>query len=110
MKSPVLHKEGKHYIFSDLEFWAEEGTICIMDRQNGEITAATTRDFAKRAEAINVEAKRVTIPDEKRALQECVLSMYAVWKEAKTQGDPTDPQVLRQKVKERKRAILVTAW
>jgi hypothetical protein len=105
-KPPVLRKEGQHYKFDDLEFWAEDGVICIVDARNGDINAVTCKEFVERAEVINREAKRATYASDQRRLNDCVLNMYEVWKEAKQQGDPTDPAVMRQRLKDRKRAIL----
>lgn len=103
---PVCTKEGKHYQFDDIEFWAEDGIICIIDTRNGDTNAVTCKEFVKRASVINDEAARAANSSERRRLQDCVLNMHAAWKEAKTQGDPSDPEVLKRRLKERRRAIL----
>lgn len=108
--TPTIIKEGKHYTFDDLEYWAEDGVICIVDTRDGEYKAVTCLDFAKRAEAINEEARRATLPSDRLRLQNCVLDMHEAWKEAKSHGDPGDPEVVKQRIRERRRAIMVTGW
>lgn len=97
-------REGKHHRFKDLEFWAEEGVILIEDQLNGDVTAATCKDFVTRAKCIYDEIPRMKYADERKELQDGVINMHAVWKEAKEQGDPMDPEVARKKYLERKRA------
>ncbi len=108
LKFPVLNKEGKHYIFDDLEFWAENGLIYIEDKRKDEFNVVTCRDFVYRAKAINDEIKRSIYTSDTRHLQDCVLKMHEVWKEAKSQGDPTDVEIAKKKYKERRRAIMTT--
>lgn len=106
--SPVLAKVGRRYSFDDIEFWAEEGTICIEHKDSGDCTVVYRQDFAKRAQCLNFEAKHPqTTPSDRVRLQNAVIDMHEAWTEAKNQGDPTDREVMRQKLRERKRAILV---
>lgn len=95
-------KEGKHYAFDDIEFWACDGVICIVDTRNGDINAVTCKEFALRARDINDEARKATYAYDKRRLQNLVISMHEVWKEAKEQGDPADPAVIKQRLRDRK--------
>lgn len=108
MNSPILRKEGKHHKFMDLEFWAEDGLIFIEDRRDGDFKVITCKEFAHRADAINEEAKREYYADDRHRLNDCVLAMHEVWKEAKTQGDVTDVKIAMKKHKERRRATIVT--
>ncbi len=108
MKSPVLRKEGRHYSFMDLEFWAEDGLIFIEDRRDGDFKVITCKEFVNRAKAINEEAKREFYPDDRAKLNNCVMAMHEVWKEAKSQGDAMDVNIAMKKHKERRRASIIT--
>ena len=68
----------------------------------------TCRDFALRAKALNEEAKRSFYPSDVHQIQDCVLMMHAAFKEAKTQGDPSDLEIARKKYKERRKVSMVT--
>jgi len=109
-RSPCLTKEGKHYRFRDLEMWAEEGIVVIENQKDGNIDTVFRRDIALRAAALNLEAKRAYWQEQRDELNEAVIKMHEVWKDAKQQGDPQDPEVIRQKVRERRRAVLITGW
>jgi hypothetical protein len=113
VQSPVLPKIGQRYKFKNLQFWAEEGVICIEDQEDGELTAVMCKEFAYRARAINEEAKITEDRDIRKMLFDGVLDMYEAFKDAKRQGDPSDPEVIRHRVRERRRAMLLTsakAW
>lgn len=105
-----LGKEGKHYTHDGLEFWAEDGVIFIEDRRNGDFNAVSCRDFVKRAAAIHLEAKRAKYPSDRDNLNDWVCKMHDCWKEAKSQGDPADIGVAKQKYKERRKATILTGW
>jgi hypothetical protein len=108
MAGQLLRREGKHYKHDDLEFWPEDGLIYIEDRRNGDYNVVSCNDFAQRARAINGEAKRAKYPSDRDNLNDWVLKMHECWKEAKTQGDPMDPEIAKQRYKERRKASLVT--
>lgn len=103
-----MPKEGKHYRFDELEFWAEDGLIFIQDHRDGSVKADTRADFVKRARAVNNEAereyKRGKYPDEHKRLVDCVINMRDAWNEAKDQGDPADPEIAIQKYREYRRS------
>lgn len=104
-----LRKEGKHYQFDDLEWWAEDGLIFIEDRRDGTFKIDTCDDFKQRALAVNQAAKREyergKYPDEHKRLTDCVCNMRDAWKEAVDQGNPADPVVAAQKYRERRRSL-----
>ncbi len=105
----LRRKEGKHYKMDNLEFWAEEGVICCVDDRTGMYNAITCPDFAARALTLHIEAKRMDKwSDTRKNLFDCVMKMRDAWKEAKEQGDMTDLEVMKTRLKERKRAIMVT--
>jgi hypothetical protein len=107
-RTPLLHQEGKHHRHEDLEFWAEEGIVCIIDHRNGDVNAVTCNDFKLRAACLNRAAKRATTTEEANDLYDWTLKMYEVWQNAKDQGDPSDPEVMKQKLRQRRRAVMVT--
>lgn len=106
-----MTKEGKHYRFEDVEFWAEDGLIFIEDHKDGEFKIDTCRDFAMRAHAINEAARREyqrgKYPSEHKRLVDCVCNMRDCFKEAREQGDPMDPRVVAQQYRERRKATLI---
>jgi hypothetical protein len=110
MSSTLLRKEGKHHTFDDLEFWAEDGIVCIVDTRDGSCNAVTRKDFVKRASAIYDESQRSKYASDKKKLQDLIISMHEVWKEANTQGDPADVNVVKHRLKESRKAILVTGF
>jgi hypothetical protein len=108
MGAHLLRHEGKHYKHEDMEFWAEDGLIYIEDRREGDFNVVTCYDFAIRAKALNREAKRAKYQVDRDNLNEWVLKMHEAWKEAKSQGDPMDIEVAKQKYRERRKAVMVT--
>ncbi len=108
MDTHYIRPVGRRYSFLDLDFWAEDGVIFIEDKRDGDFNAVTCKDFVQRAKALNEEAKRSLLPSDVQALQDCVLMMYECWKEAKSQGDPSDVEIAKRKYRERKRTAIVT--
>ncbi len=74
------------------------------------MNAVTCRNFAKRAEVINDEAKRTSYASDRRRLQDCVMSMHEVWKEAKAQGDPSDPEIIKKRLRENRRVLITKGY
>jgi hypothetical protein len=108
----TLRKEGRHRSFDNLEFWPEDGLVYMEDKNDGTFNVVTCRDFALRARCINEEAKRAKYPSDRDRLNDLVLNMFEVWKEAVDQGDPSDPKIALQKYKERRKTVLLsnTGW
>ena len=106
-----MPREGKHFRFDDIEFWAEDGLVFIVDHRDGSCKLDYLSDFKKRAFALNEEAKRLykegKYPDEHKKMTDCVCSMRDCYTEAKDQGDPGDPKILAQKLKERRRTMML---
>ena len=95
---------GKCYTYRGLKFYAQNGFVCLHDESTGEFYVLTRREFLDRAAALGEEAKRLRTmmaenPDRKWMaqdrldLQDGVDLMIAAAKEAKEQGDRTDPKV-----------------
>jgi hypothetical protein len=114
MPAHILGQVGKRYNHDGLEFWAEDGLIFWEDQNTGEFCVVTPSDFKQRAIALWLEAKRADQGghiDQRDNLNDWVVKMHAAWKDAKDQGDPTDPKVALQKLKARRKASLITgAW
>lgn len=98
-KGPV----GRRYRFRDMEFWAENGMVMLEDRNTGEFIAVTRRDMILRAMAFNDEINKIPWGDEREEMHSIVQSLADVIREAKHQGDPSDPKVVEDRVKEIKR-------
>jgi hypothetical protein len=107
-RSPLLHKESVHMVFRGEEFWAEDGCIFIENRSTGDCKTILPRDFALRAAALNAEAKRCFWQDQRDSLNDAVIKMREVYFAAKEQGDCGDAEVVRRKVRERRRATIIT--
>jgi len=112
----VTIKEGPRYAFDDLIFYALGGCICIEDNRDGSANFVVPDEFRQRAVQLNREAKRMyTMPDPWRrrmadrhaALTRAIGCMADCYRDAKDQGDPTDPNVLKQLRRERKQAALI---
>ncbi len=95
--------ESKRYKFRGLLFWASNGLIRIEDQLTGEFNSITRKEALLRAKAINEEISNVVYGDEREELHRAVENLIEVVKEAKAQGDPTNPEVLRAAGKEIKR-------
>lgn len=108
MSAHILNKQSTRYRNEDLEYWAEDGLIYMEDHRCGDFNVITCADFAARARAINLEAKRAKYQVDRDNWNSWVLNMHECWKEAKAQGDPGDPVVMKQRYKERRKAIMVT--
>lgn len=105
----LLRKEGPHYRHDNLEFWSEDGLVVWEDQNTGEFGVVTCADFKARAWALYKESQRpgLLASDEEHLKNWCT-KMALCHDDAKTQGDPTDPAVLRQRVRERRKVSLVT--
>ena len=95
---------GKCYTYRGLKFYAQNGFVCLHDEDTGEFFGLTRREFLERAQALGLEAKRLRtmavenpdnkwMPQDRTDLQDGVEMMIAAAKEAKEQGDRTDPTV-----------------
>lgn len=100
-------KPGPKYKFKDQRFWAEGGLVCIEDQRNGEYKVITRAEAAARAIAFNAELQNYSYPSERDELCRCVCNLCEAVKEAKRQGDPTDPEVRRSRIKDAKKASIL---
>jgi hypothetical protein len=82
------------------DFFAENGLIHVIDKDTGHYSCVSVGEFLRRARAFNKAAwrgrhdKRWT--DERDELSRMVQDMIVCCEQAKRQGDPFDPTVMRQ--------------
>jgi hypothetical protein len=116
-------KEGRHYKFRMLEFWAHHGRVQVIDYRIDppEHKSEALRDFLLRAQGLILERERVRFAprssagsssnlvaaEEVAELQRCIEGMVACAREAKAQGDPHDPGVQQFVRNHVKRSILL---
>lgn len=100
-------KQGPRYKFRRQEFWAEGGVVCIEDQDTGNFKAITRAEAAARAICFNGELPYMDFPSEKYELSQCVVNLCEAIKEAKRQGDPTDPEVRKQLVKDKRKVSVL---
>ena len=95
---------GKCYTYRGLKFYAQNGFVCLHDEETGEYFVLTRREFLERAAALSQEVKQLRdmmaanpskkwLVHDRMDLQAGVDMMLAVAREAKEQGDRTDPEV-----------------
>ena len=96
---------GKCYTFRGLKFYAQNGFICLHDEDSGEFFVLTRREFLQRAQALSDEAARmrhvaaenpskaISLSADRSKLIQAIEHMIACTRDAKEQGDRTDPQV-----------------
>ena len=113
----MAKKEGKHYRFQRLEFYADQGMITLIDLDKAADSSVTPDEaiqrlrpgqFLKRVIAVRMGTKD-TYPDEAMQSNKLLEDATAACKLAKSQGDPLDPEVQDHMVKHTKRnRILVS--
>jgi hypothetical protein len=88
------------------EFFAENGLIHVIDRDDGRYSCVSVVDFLHRARAFNKEAARMARKkmwaDERDELSRMVQDMIVCCDQARRQGDPFDPQTMRRMVAHRR--------
>jgi hypothetical protein len=95
---------GKCYTYRGLKFYAQNGFVSLHDEETGEFFVLTRREFLERAAALSQEVTQLrqmmTVNPSKKwlasdrvDLQNGVDMMIAAAREAKEQGDRTDPEV-----------------
>lgn len=98
-------KTGKCYTYRGLKFYAQNGFVCLHDESTGEFFVLTRREFLSRAQALSDEARRMRemgamnpskaawLSEDRMDLLQAIENMIACTREAKDQGDRTDPEV-----------------
>lgn len=84
------------------EFFAENGLIHVIDKDTGAYSAVSVVEFLHRARQFNAEARRMAAKkmwaDERDELTRMVQDMIVCCEQARKQGDPFNPKVMRQMV------------
>lgn len=80
-----------------LVFWAEEGMICILDERYPpedprHLTVLSRRQWLKHLQALSAQIKREEYADERESLLQLIENGVACAREAKRQGDLSDPK------------------
>lgn len=104
--------ESKHYRFQGLEFYAQRGMVTIIDLERAGDSRATAHDALKRISAAELIKRAIAVrmqtndkyPSMVRAANKFMDEAVAVAKIAKRQGDPTDPAVLADVARHRRRS------
>ena len=98
-------KKGRVYRFRNLLFWAQGGCICLEDTatSEGSFNVIKRTEFAARVIAIqkSVEAGHFNYASEREQAINFVINGCASIKEGRHQGDPFDPKVLSQQLRDR---------
>jgi hypothetical protein len=110
----MANKEGKHFHYMDLEFWAQNGMVTVLDSKRAAdgrdaadcIFHVSPGEFIKRAIAVRMSTGD-QYPDERRRASRFMEEAVIVAKEAKKQGDPSDERVLDHVLKHNKRAQII---
>lgn len=94
----IQQKEGRRYRFRDQEFYAYNGRIAIENQVTGEYKTISRVEFVARAVGFNEVLKRDALlyPDERAEMARLVTSMCECNREARAQGDPDAPGVMKQ--------------
>jgi len=91
------------YVYKNTRFWPESGMIWIEDTNTGEAQAITRKQALLRAKSINDMINFYPHASERDEQHKLVSDLIECVRKAKEQGDPTDPEVIKQKVAEAKR-------
>jgi hypothetical protein len=105
--SKLNFKKGPRYKFRDQHFWAEGGMICIENQNNGDFKVITRMEAAARAITLNDELPHMAYADERDELCKCVVELCEAIKEGKRQGDPMNPEVRKQRIRDSRKVSLL---
>ena len=134
----IYGKSGSHYRYEPtdkrgkgaLEFWAENGMICLIDERapSGDadhFTVLTVREFLMNVRAINFEIERCAnsagrasmaagggspggaAAEEREALHKLVADAIECAKQARNQGDPVNPRHAADMMMARRKSMLL---
>lgn len=101
----IKTKTGTCFTYRGLKFYAENGFVSLHDEATGEYFVLTRKEFLLRAQALSEEADKLRklaaenpaqaawYSEDRVDLIQAVENMIACTREAKEQGDRTDPEV-----------------
>lgn len=113
----MAKKEGKHYRFQRLEFYADQGMITLIDLDKAADSSVTPDEaiqrlrpgqFIKRVIAVRMGSKDM-YPDEAIRANKLLEEATAACKLAKSQGDPLDPEVQDHMLKHNKSSRILVS-
>jgi len=82
-------RKGKVYKYKDLEFWAADGVVCIINTKDedpeGNMETASPIEFVKRAFAVHFKWQENKFPDERSETEKLLEDAIACAKEAHKQ-------------------------
>jgi hypothetical protein len=103
-------KDGQHYYYRKLEFWAENGLINIVDERfppedDRSFVVRTRVDFLQKLAAFSTELKKCNFKyaDERNEHITFLENGTACAREAKKQGCPDDPEAMADMLRHRRR-------
>lgn len=103
-------REGKHYNFRKLEFWAERGMVNIIDYRYEQdddkfFSVIVVRDFLIRLNHLGEELKQHQhqYADERNEYLNFMEDGCKCAREAKAQGRPDDPKAVAQILRQRRK-------
>lgn len=104
-------KESKVLSFRDLRYWAQDGMVYIIDERSGEMKTEAPMVMRYRAIALAREADSMRqrtghYKDEMKELLLAAKGLMEIVQAAEEQGTPSDPDVLRRQVEERKKVYV----
>lgn len=99
LKTSTSHKVRD---FGDFKYWAQGGRIHIVNEVDGAYKSCSIDEFGQRALTLAASAMNAVDAQERRMLTKIVGDMRDVLYEAKSQGDPHDPKVLEQRLRQRR--------
>lgn len=110
-----MNLEGTHYKFRKLEFWAERGLINIVDERlppehHRFHMVISRREFLRRLQAFSDELRRrhFKYEDERNQYIRLLEEGVQVAREAKNQGEPTNPDAISEMVRRRRLTMLMS--
>lgn len=112
-----MSKESKHFRFRQVEFWAKDGRVYMVDLAKAgdsrasileQVFTLSPGELLQRAIAVRMTADD-RYPEQVRVARKLLEEATVVAKAAKFQGDPTDRNVLEHVTKhKRNNRVLVT--
>ncbi|MEM3062159.1 MAG: hypothetical protein QW303_01245 [Nitrososphaerota archaeon] len=108
-----MTRSGKRYKFKELEFWAADGMVAVLDtkKAGGDQLSVenatvwlTPKDFLRRALGAFVLHRHFSVTEARRLLDDA----QTCAKEAYVQGNPLDEKVFRQKMEDARKIQIST--
>ena len=92
---------GKHFLYGEMEFWAQGGMVHVYDHRDNSCTSVAPREWMKRAHSIGKIINEERFGDDRLAKTNLCWNMKRAADEAFFQGDPTDRKVMEWRLRQR---------